>query len=404
MSALNAIKISENIYWVGAIDWELRNFHGYATSQGSTYNAFLIMGEKPILIDAVKEAFCDEMLARIASVIEPQKIKYIISNHAEMDHSGSLPRVINLINPEKVFATKVGAQALQDHFHLQYNFTEVQDGEELSLGNITLKFFETKMLHWPESMFTFCVNDGVLFSQDGFAAHYATSELFAENNNFCLLSREAAKYFANILLPYSSFVTKAVTRLQDLKLNLKMIAPDHGPLWREPEQIDWIIKHWYQWSLQEHRAKAVIIFDTMWKSTAKMASAIADGLTANSIEAKVINLSVNSRSDVITEILDAGALLVGSPTLNQQIFPSVADNLCYIKGLKPKNLVGQVFGSYGWADAATKILTAELQSLGVELVGEPVQSRYVPTAATLEKCHNLGAQIASALKNKIGSK
>lgn len=401
MQFLNAIKISENIYWVGAIDWELRNFHGYATTNASTYNAFLILGEKPILIDTVKAPFYQEMLTRISSVIEPQKIKYIISNHSEMDHSGSLPQIIKMINPEKVFVSKVAMQALQDHFHLDYNFTPITDNETFQLGNIKLKCLETKMLHWPESMMTFCENDGVLFSQDGFGMHLATTKLYSDLNDFCIVSYEAAKYYANILLPYSSFVSKFIDKMSVLKLDIKIIAPDHGPLWRTKEHINWIVQSWKKWAEQRYYAKAVILYDTMWNSTFLMAQAIADGLVSEGIAVKVMNATLNSRSDIITEILEAGAFLVGSPTLNQQIFPSLADHLCYIRGLKPKNLVGQVFSSYGWADSATRLLTEEMQSIGVELVDQPINVRYVPTEKVLHKCHILGEKVAQALKNKL---
>lgn len=401
MDSFKAIKISENIYWVGAIDWELRNFHGYATGHASTYNAFLILGEQPILIDTVKAPFYEEMLDRIASVIEPTKIKYIISNHAEMDHSGSIPQAIKDIKPEKIFASKAGVDALKEHFHLDYTFTPVADGETLQFGNIRLKCFETKMLHWPDSMMTYCENDGVLFSQDGFGMHFATSNLFVEHNDFGIVQYEASKYYANILLPYSSFVLKLFERLPTLHLDLKIIAPDHGPLWRKPEHIDWILKAWKKWAEQKPTNKAVILYDTMWNSTYLMAQAIGDGLMDEGVTVKIMNGTIDSRSDVITEILEAGAFLVGSPTLNQQIFPSLADHLCYIKGLKPKNLIGQVFSSYGWADMASKQLSTDLQNLGVELVAAPVSVKYVPTEEKLQQCHGLGKKIAEVLKTKL---
>ena len=224
MSAFEAVKISQNVYWVGAIDWSLRNFHGYATTRGTTYNAYLIMGAEPILIDTVKAPFYHEMMERIASVVAPEKIRYIVSNHAELDHSGSLPQTINAIKPEKIFASKAGVQALKDHFHFTDEITEVKDGAELILGDMKLKFLETKMLHWPDSMFTYCVNDKILFSQDGFGMHLATTDLFVEQNDFGVVSYEAAKYFANILLPYSSFVTRLIEKLPALNLDLQIIA------------------------------------------------------------------------------------------------------------------------------------------------------------------------------------
>jgi flavorubredoxin len=393
-----AIKITENVYWVGAIDWELRDFHGYHTQRGTTYNAYLIMGEKPILIDTVKAPFYQELMARISSVIDPAKIKYIISNHAEMDHSGCLPQVIEAIKPEKVFASKMGAKALKEHFQLDYPITEITDGEQLTLGNCNFAFVETKMLHWPDSMFTYFANDSILFSQDGLGMHLATSELFAEENDPSVVRYEASKYYANILLPYSNFVSKLIAKLPSLKLAIKMVAPDHGPIWRRPEDIKLIIDLWDKWSHpKETYLKAVIVYDTMWQSTAKMAHSIADGFIDQNVPVKVLAIASTHRSDIITELLEAGAFLVGSPTINQQMFPTLADTMCYLKGLKPHKLIGQAFGSYGWAEKAVTLLQNDLKELEVELVGEAIKSIYVPTTETLTKCRELGQTIAKKL-------
>lgn len=403
MSEFKAIKITERVYWVGAIDWALRDFHGYSTSRGSTYNAYLILGDEPILVDTVKAPFFSEMLARIKSIIDPKKIKYIISNHAEMDHSGALPELLKIISPEKIFASKAGVKTLQDHFHFEnVVITPVNNGENLTLGNINLNFLETKMLHWPESMFTYFSEEGVLFSQDAFGMHFATHELFGSHCELSVLREEAAKYFANILMPYSALVLNLFKTLQNLNLSIKTIAPVHGPIWDTEEGIKWILDLWKKWAEQNVYQKVVIVYATMWQSTARMATAIADGIAATNptVQVKVLPL-INGveRSDVAMELLEAGALIVGSPTLNQQIFPTVADILCYLKGLKRKNLIGQVFGSYGWGNEGVKILREELQKMGIMEVAEPVSVRYVPTASDLQSCFDLGKNIALTLRN-----
>ena len=405
MSGFQAVKISERVYWVGAIDWALRDFHGYSTSRGSTYNAYLIMGDEPILVDTVKAQFFPEMLARIKSIIEPEKIQYIISNHAEMDHSGALPEISKIIHPKKIFASKVGVQALSDHFHFMHEITPVAHGEKLTLGNTNLSFIETKMLHWPESMFTYFADEGILFSQDAFGMHFATHELFSEQNDQAILREEAAKYYANILLPYSSLVLNLFKSLPSLNLKIKMVAPVHGPIWHREEDIEWIFGLWQKWAKQEIYPKAVVVYDTMWQSTAKMAVAIADGIASGNfdIAVKVLPLTGGAvkRSDIAFELLEAGVFIIGSPTLNQGIFPTVADLLCYLKGLKRKNLLGQVFGSYGWGSEATKILQEELQKLAIIPVAEPIIVRYVPTAEDLAKCFAAGKHIAKTLLQKI---
>jgi len=404
MTTLQAIKITERVYWVGAIDWGLRDFHGYRTSRGSTYNAYLILGEQPILVDTVKANFWSEMLARINSIIDPTKIKYIISNHSEMDHSGCLLKAIDLIHPKKVFASKSGAQTLQEHFHCSHCLiTPVKNGEKIQLGNTDLTFIETKMVHWPDSMFTYFENEGVLFSQDGFGMHLASEHFFVDMNELSVIRYEAAKYYANILLPYSSQVITTLDSLAVFNIKPQLIAPDHGPVWRGEKNIHYITELWRKWARQESYLKTIIIYDTMWQSTEKMAITIADSITAvggDGVEVRVMPLSGSHRSDIAVELLEAGALLIGSPTINQQIFPTIADIICYLKGLKRKNLIGQVFGSYGWGAESIKILQEEFKNMAVETIAEPVKAKYIPTDDTLTACGILGEKIATVLNDR----
>jgi flavorubredoxin len=396
MSSFEATKIAENVYWVGAIDWELRNFHGYQTSRGSTYNAFLIVDERVTLVDTVKAPFVDEMLARIASVIDPQKIDVVVSNHAEMDHSGGLPRVLDLLRPSTVLASPNGVKALQSHFHWDREIQGMKDGTSLSLGANTLRFFETRMLHWPDSMFSYLDELGVLFSNDAFGMHLASAERFADELDPWILDFEAAKYYANIILPLSPLVSKLLERVPHLNLNLKLLAPDHGPIWRQ--DFDRIISAYARWAEQRPTRKAVLVYDTMWHSTETMAHAIAEGIYRGGARPVLMPLSGSHRSDLATEILDAGALLVGSPTINNQIYPTVADALSYLKGLNRKNLVGAAFGSFGWNAKAVPLLDAALQDMGVQLLGEGLRVNYVPDAEALAACRALGERVAARLQ------
>jgi flavorubredoxin len=394
-AGFRAIEIANRVYWVGAIDWGVRSFHGYLTSRGSTYNAFLVLADRPALIDTVKPQFGDEMMARIASVIDPTKIDLIVSNHAEMDHSGFLPEAIARIAPSKVIASTQGRDALEGHFHLGYPIEAVRTGDAVDLGGATLKFVESRMLHWPDSMLTYLVEGGVLFSNDAFGMHLASSERFADELPRDLLNAEAAKYYANILLPLSPVVKGFLEKVPSFGLDLRMIAPDHGPIWRK--EVGWIVERYAEWAARKPSKKAVVVYDTMWGSTAKMARAIGDGLTAGGASAVLMPLDAAHRSDVATEILDAGALLVGSPTMNNQIFPGVADAMTYLEGLKPKDLVGASFGSYGWSGEAVAHLDERLKRMKVELVGEGIKLKYVPTGEQLEACRNLGLAVAEKL-------
>jgi flavorubredoxin len=396
-----AVKVTDHVYWVGAIDWDIRDFHGYQTQRGSTYNAYLILADKITLIDTVKAPFRNEMLARIASVTDLSNVKYIISNHSEMDHSGSLPQVIDIIKPEKVFASTIGTQTLSQEFHSGHEITALKDGESLSLGNLNLTFLETKMLHWPDSMVTYLTDDNLLFSQDAFGMHLATSERFADEIDKWIIEFEGIKYFANILMPMSALILRTLGKISDLGIKIDVIAPDHGPIWRKA--VNKIVEFYEKWATQKPTKKAVVTYYTMWHSTELMAKTIAEGLIAGGVSTKVMSLNACHRSDVVTEVLDAGALLVGSPTINSNMFPAVADLLYYLKGLRPQNLIGGVFGSYGWSGEAVGHVKDFLTDMKVELIGDGVKIKYVPDDEALAQCFSYGKLVAEELNKRLGN-
>lgn len=396
---MQAVKISEKVYWVGAIDWNIRDFHGYSTTKGTTYNAYLVLSEKPTLIDAVKKEFYNEMMERIKSVIDPQKIKIIISNHAEMDHSGCLPEVVNTICPDEVYVSAMGMKNLTAQFHENLKLKVVKTGDKIDIGGDTISFIEARMLHWPDSMLSFLEKENILFTNDVFGMHYATSKLFDDENDEKIWLREAEKYYANIILPYSDIVTRFLTQFKQMNITPKMIAPDHGFIWRK--DVNRIVNLYGEWALQKPQNKTVIVYDTMWGSTEKMATQIADGLRAGGTEVKLMSMHVSHRSEVITEMLHAGAVLVGAPVLNSQIFPAMADVLCYLKGLKKKNLIGAAFGSYGWNGAPIDGLTKTLEEMGVEVVCPALKISFVPDEAAKKACFDLGLEISKKLTEKL---
>lgn len=389
-----AVKISDKVYWVGAIDWGVRDFHGYLTSRGTTYNAYLIMAEKPVLIDTVKSNFYGEMHARISSVTDPANVKIIISNHSEMDHSGGLCRAVEDMKPERILASAMGVKALAAHFHHKYNIEAVKEGETLDIGGDKIAFLESRMLHWPDSMVSFLQGDGILFSNDIFGMHLASSKRFDDETPDW--KHEAKKYYANIVLPYSDMVLSFLKKFQASGIKPRVIAPDHGPIWRK--DLTSILDLYAQWATQKPKDKAVVVYDTMWNSTEKMAGAIADGLMSSGTETRVMPLKSHHRSDVITELLCAGAVAVGSPTLNRNLYPTVADTLTYIKGLQPRNLKGLVFGSYGWGGEGISQVSSLLQEMKVQPALEPLKVQYVPDDAMLAKCFEAGVALSKAAK------
>ncbi len=397
-----AVKIADDVYWVGAIDWEIRNFHGYSTNRGTTYNAYLLLAEKPVLIDTVKAPFFDEMMSRIRSVIDPLKIRYIVSNHSEMDHTGSLPQIINEIKPERIYASRMGQKALAAHFHMDPQTVEVVgDNDTLVPGDMSLTFMETRMCHWPDSMVSYLPERKILFSQDAFGMHLGGHERFVDEIDPCITGYESAKYYANILLPLSPFIEKTLDKINAVGLDIDMIAPDHGPVRRKTGDISAIIEKYGEWAAQKPAPKAVVIYDTMWGSTATMARAIGEGLAEGGLQVKLLNMSLAHRSDAITELLEAGALVVGSPTMNNNMFPPVADVMTYIKGLKPRNLVAASFGSYGWSGEAPRQIREMLTDLGLNVVEDPIRINYVPDNKDLEQCRALGLELAEATVRQV---
>jgi len=393
---MKKIELAENVYWVGAVDWISRDFHGYSIN-GTTYNAYLIIDEKITLIDTVKKPYKGELMHRIHSIIDPKKIDYLVVNHVEMDHSGALPEVIEAINPEKVICSKMGHKALLQHFHRpDWPYHVVSPGEEISLGKRTLSFLETRMLHWPDSMFTYLKEDQILFTSDAFGEHLATSERFDDEVNQDVLMHEAAKYYANILTLYSPLVKKLLAKVQEMQLPIKMLAPDHGVIWRSnPGKI---IDAYSRWCVHQGNGKALVIYDTMWESTRKMASAVAEGLHEQGVEYKLHDLAVTHRSDVMTDVLEASAIVLGSSTLNNGMLPRMADFLMYMRGLRPTNKVGAAFGSYGWSGEAVKMMNEILKEINIILCHEGLKVQYVPEHAQLAECVELGRTVGKAMQ------
>jgi flavorubredoxin len=396
---MRPVEITTGIYDVGVIDWNIRDFHGYSTYRGTSYNAFLIVDDKIALIDTVKKDFSDQLLGNISKIIDPKKIDYMISNHTEMDHSGGLPRLMHRIGEDKpLYCSKMGAKNLARHFPQKWNYQAVGTGEKLSLGNRTLTFLETRMVHWPDSMFTYLMEDKILFSSDGFGQHYAGHERFDDQIGEDIMSH-AKKYYANILLLYSPLILKLLDTVTQMGLEIDMICPDHGIIWRkDPGKI---INAYVKWAKQEQEKKAVVVYDTMWHSTQAMADEIAAGIANEGVSVRPIHIRSSHRSEIMTEVLDAAAVVVGSPTLNNQLFPTVSDFLVYMKGLKPLNKIGAAFGSYGWSGEAVKLINKELQDMKFDVIDPGIRIQYVPENKGLEACFELGQKIGQAVNEKI---
>ncbi|MFW6124409.1 MAG: FprA family A-type flavoprotein [Acidobacteriota bacterium] len=390
-------KIKEGIYWVGGIDWDLRNFHGYLTQRGTTYNAYLILDEKVVLVDTVKHYLFEEMLERIKKIIDPKKIDYILSNHVEMDHSGSIPKILEHTPNATVITSVQGEKGLRRHYKKDWKFHVVQSGDSLSIGKRTLSFVTTPMVHWPDNMVTYLPEEKILFSNDAFGQHIASSERYDYELGWEIVEEEAAKYYGNIVMPYGDQVKNALKVVSEL--DIEMICPSHGLIWKSfiPE----ITQQYQKWANYESDKKALIVYDSMWGSTKKMAQSLEKGLHESGIEVKMRNLKRNHISDVVTDVLRSGLVLIGSPTLNNGMLPSIGEFLTYLKGLRPRKRIGFSFGSFGWGGQAAGEIEKVLKELKWDIPFEPIKIKYIPDREELDSVKSTGKKLGEHL-NKSG--
>lgn len=391
-------KLLENIFWVGAVDWNIRNFHGftYSTHRGTTYNAYLIVDEKIALVDSVYGPFAGQMVERIREIIDPSKIDYVVANHVETDHSGAISEILKHAPHAKVVGTARCREGLQKHYFGNWDFQVVKTGDEISLGGRSLRFIEAPMLHWPDSMFTYIEKDALLLPNDAFGQHLATSKRFNDEVDENILMEEAAKYFANILWPFSQLIIMKIQEVQKLGLKINMIAPSHGIIWRSNPMK--IVEAYLNWSGGSAKRRVLIVYDTMWGSTEKMARAIAEGIISEGVETALYRLPVSDRGDVIKELLDAKGILIGSSTINNGVLPTVAPFLEELQGLRPRSKVAAAFGSYGWGGGAAKTIEEKLGKAGMEIVAPALTVNWAPSTDGLKKCFEFGREMAKKVE------
>lgn len=395
-----SFKISDKITWVGKIDWELRSFHGeeLSTHRGSSYNSYLIRDEKTVLIDTVWQPFAKEFVENLKKEIDLNEIDYIIANHNEIDHSGALPLLMKEIPNVPIYCTSNGAKIIKGHFHEDWNFVEVKTGDTLDIGESKLTFIEARMLHWPDSMFTYMSGENVLFSNDAFGQHYASDLMYNDLVDQAELYQEAIKYYANILAPFSPLVTRKIEEVLSLNLPVDMIATSHGIIWRDnPAQI---IEKYLEWAKGVEDNQITIAYETMWNGTRRMAEAIADGIKSvdSDVTVKLFNTAKSDKNDVLTEIFKSKAVLIGSSTINKSILSSVSGILDMLKGLGLKNKKAAAFGSYGWSGESVPMINERLKDAKFEVIGDGIKELWNPDEEALERCREFGKNFAEQIK------
>ncbi len=374
--------IKNNVNWIGYIDWELESFHGddYSIMNGSSQNAYLIQEEKTVLIDTVWTPHRFDFVDNLKKEIDLNKIDFIIANHGESDHSGSLTALMAEIPNIPIYCTENAVKSIEGQYGKRgWNFHVVKTGDSVDIGNNKkLVFLEMRMLHWPDSMATYMTQDNILFSNDAFGQHYAVEELFNDKANQCLLYKEAIKYFTNILNPFAPILTKKLAEIENLNLPIDIIAPSHGAIWRDnPMQI---VEKYGIWADAYKEDQVTVAYDTMWEGTKKIAHEIAEEISNQSPDTvvKVFNIATADKNEIMTEIFKSKAIAVGSPTVSNSILSSVAGWIEFLKQLKFKNKKAAAFGCYGWSGESVKILQEKLSDAGFDVISENVRSMWNP--------------------------
>lgn len=390
-------ELKNGVYWVGATDWRVRYFHGYelSTHRGSTYNSYLIKDEKTVLIDTVWEPLTDRFLENLSEVTDISKIDYVVMNHGEPDHSGALPSIMEYIPNATIIVSKKGLETATRYYHKEWNFKVVSTGDRINIGKNDLVFIEATMLHWPDSMFTYLSGENILFSNDAFGQHYASSSIFNDEVDETEVYQEALKYYANILTPFSKFVTRKIDEIKKLGVPVDMIAPSHGIIWRKDPMM--IVEKYYEWAAGNSNKSAVVIYNSMWGSTHKMAEFIGKGLGAAGVEYKIFNISNADRNDVLAEVFKAKGILLGSSTVNNGLLTSLLPLIEDLMGLKFIDKVGAAFGSYGWSGESPNLLAEYLTKAKIKVIEEGLKFKYMPNDKELEACIAFGKNFAEKM-------
>ena len=398
--SMQPLEIKKDIYWIGAVDYNHRDFHGYSLSPiGTTYTAYMINDEKKVLVDTVASHSSGTLFCRLAKICKPEEIDYIICNHMELDHAGALAEAVERCKPEKIFVSAMGMKSLEGYYPAKnWPLHALKTGDTINIGKRNLHFVETRMLHWPDSMVTYVAEDKLLFSNDAFGQNIASTERFGDEMSKEAIMQAVKEYYYNIVLPFSPQVLKAIEALGSLDID--MIAPDHGLMHRGKEGVEFIVNAYKEMALQKPQKRALIVYDTMWHTTERMASAIASGLECVGVPVRIMSLKDNHHSAVMTELANCGAVLVGSPTHNNTVLPFVAGMLTYMKGLRPKNRIAAAFGSYGWSGESPKIIHDWLESMGLDMVAPPTKHQWAPTHESLKEWTALGRTVGEALIEK----
>lgn len=392
-SSPNLVEITKNVYWVGVKDWNRRLFDAFSLPYGTTYNAYLVKGEgKTALVDTVEPGFQSDLIEKIKKVVDPASLDYLVMNHAEPDHAGTILHLLSLAREARLVTSKKGAKMAERFYGVpEERIIVVDEQSELELGTKTLRFVEAPWLHWPETMFTYLVQDKVLFSCDFLGAHFAPGTYAEDVEDGLML--HAKRYFGEIMMPFRPSIRKALSKIKEFDINI--VAPSHGPIYKNPGVI---IENYKKWASEELRAKAIIVYVTMWKSTEKMVQAMVETLSSENIEVTVYDLTVADMGEIAKDLVDASAIILGAPTVLAGAHPLAVYAAHLIKALRPPTRFAAVLSSYGWAGSAVKQIQQILETSKIEIVGA-VEVNGPPRKEDILDVVDLGRQISKKIKN-----
>ena len=385
-------KIEDDIYWVGAADWDRRLFDDLIPlPDGTSYNAYLVKGsEKTVLIDTVELEMSHILLSRLEN-LGLERIDYIISNHAEPDHSGTIPQILEMYPQAQVVCTPKCKNMLLDmELASEDKFLTVADGETLSLGDKTLEFIHTPWVHWPETMSTYLQEDKILFSCDFLGSHLASTDLYVSDEG--QVYEAAKRYYAEIMMPFRKIIQKNLKKIQEYEISL--IAPSHGPIYDRPE---FILDAYHDWVHSEPKNIVVLPYVSMHGSTRKMVEYLVDALIEKGVTVKLFNLTVTDIGELAMALVDAATIVIGSPTVLAGAHPSVVYAAYLANVLKPKAKFVSIVGSYGWGGKMVQQLAGLIPNLKVEII-DPVMVKGHPKAEDFDALDKLAATIAEKHK------
>lgn len=391
----NSLQVKDDIFWVGALDYKIRTFDVIMhTDYGTTYNSYIVKGsEKTAMIEAAKDKFYNEHIERVKTVIEPEKIDYLIVDHTEPDHTGAIEMFLD-INPDITIVGTVSAiKFLKEITNKDFKNIIVKDGDTLNLGNKTLKFILAPFLHWPDSMYTYLEEDNILFTCDSFGCHYCDDKVFNDQIEGDFL--DSYKYYFDCIMgPFKEFVLKALDKIEDLKIDV--ICPGHGPILRK--DIEKYTGFYRQWSENEKTDKVVIGYVSAYGYTKKIAEKISEGVKAAGFEAKLFDLETEDKHNVLREIYTSKGLLLGSPTIVADALPPVWEILIRLNSVVNKGLIAGAFGSYGWSGEAIANIEQRLGQLKFKMPLSGLKILFNPSESQNNEAFEFGKKFAQSIK------